>query len=87
MVNLREMAKFSQRGEPGSCLVSSCGLCLGFVLLECVVLRENRLKKKVNRNVILDFFRPVGCDAVGVRSQSLFSVSMGKLYFRKIFLI
>lgn len=87
MVNLRQMAKFSQRGEPGSCLVLSCSLCLGFVLLECVVLRENRLKKQVNRNVILDFFWPVGCDAVGVRSQSLFSVSMGKPYFRKIFLI
>lgn len=81
MVNLREMAKFLQKGEPGSCLVSSCSLCLFFVLLEYVVLRENKLKKKVkegNRNVILDFFRPVGCDAVGVRSQSQFSVSMGK---------
>lgn len=73
--NLREMAKSLQKGEPGSCLLSSCSLCLVFFLLEYVVLRENKLKKKVKGTEMwfLGFFWPVGCDAVEGRSQSLFS--------------
>jgi len=30
---------------------------------------------------------PVGCDALGDRRQSLLSVSMGKPYFKKAFLM
>jgi len=47
MVSLRQMAKFLQRGEPGSFLIFSCSLCLVFVLSEYVVLRENKLKNKM----------------------------------------
>lgn len=60
--------------------VSSSSLCLFFVLLEFVVLRENKLGKKVKgtEKWFLIFFRPVGCDAVGVCSVF---VSMGKPFF------